>query len=479
MEKSFGLGANTMVAATQNTDDTFLAFKNVGGYLKLSLYGTDVTVKSITLKGNNGEKIAGKATITHSYGSNPSVTMAEEATDEITLDCGAGVTVGSTAETATDFWIVVPPTTFAGGFTITITDKYNGVFNKITTKQFLIERNNIHPMSAVELSNFIPATEYFLDEAGTLLSSVDPKVKNSLTTMKIHGPLNASDIDFIQEIGGTNGNLAELDLTEASIVSGGGYYNDDYQTYNDIIGQKMFVNCSKLTTLLLPKGITQIRQNAFSGCERLNKLVIYDKLSSIQSGAFNNIYSLKTVEIDSNNENFCIIDGIIYDKAITTLIYCPKGLEAVNITIPSTVTALWEGCFQSTTGITGRITVPGSVSSLSRYCFKLSKVKEIVLKEGVTSLNHECFASCWNLTTVTLPSTINNQNLADGAFAGCTSLSDLYIYKEEPGLGLTLSYSKDFINTGEFTLHVPTGCADSYKACEYWSKVKDRIVEMN
>lgn len=64
-EKSFGIGANTMVAVT---DDNFLAFKNVGGYLSFRLYGDNVKVKSLMIKGNNGEKIAGKAFITMPLG---------------------------------------------------------------------------------------------------------------------------------------------------------------------------------------------------------------------------------------------------------------------------------------------------------------------------------------------------------------------------------------------------------------------------
>ena len=36
-ENSFGRGANTMLAVTENVEDTFLGFKNVCGYLKLKL----------------------------------------------------------------------------------------------------------------------------------------------------------------------------------------------------------------------------------------------------------------------------------------------------------------------------------------------------------------------------------------------------------------------------------------------------------
>lgn len=41
---------------TAITDDYFFAFKNVGGYLSLRLYGDNVSVSRITIKGNNGEK---------------------------------------------------------------------------------------------------------------------------------------------------------------------------------------------------------------------------------------------------------------------------------------------------------------------------------------------------------------------------------------------------------------------------------------
>ena len=40
-ENSFGRGANTMLAVTENVEDTFLSFKNTCGYLKLKLYNAE------------------------------------------------------------------------------------------------------------------------------------------------------------------------------------------------------------------------------------------------------------------------------------------------------------------------------------------------------------------------------------------------------------------------------------------------------
>ena len=151
-ENSYGLGDNTMVAVTEDADDTFLSFKNVGGCLKLQLYGDDVTVKSITLMGNDGELISGNATITATYDKTPVVTMADDdATTSITLDCGEkGVKIGSSAEDATAFWMVVPPTTFEEGVTVIVIDTDGKAFAQTTDKQLVIERNVVKPMAAVK-----------------------------------------------------------------------------------------------------------------------------------------------------------------------------------------------------------------------------------------------------------------------------------------------------------------------------------------
>ena len=105
---SFSAGANTMMAVTKNTSDNFLAFKNLCGYLKLKFYGEDVTVKSITIKGNKSEKIAGNATATMAYGNEPTIAMNDDATDTITIDCGEGVTLNNDSENPTIFGLLFP-----------------------------------------------------------------------------------------------------------------------------------------------------------------------------------------------------------------------------------------------------------------------------------------------------------------------------------------------------------------------------------
>ena len=160
-EHSFGIGANTMVAVT---DNNFLAFKNLGGYLQLRLYGDNVSVSSITIQGNNGEKIAGKASVAVGLGAIPAVTMDATATDAITLVCDPPVQLGTNAEQYTDFWFVIPPTTFSQGFTITVIDEIGGVFQKTTTKSLTISRSTIEWMTALEVTpDYTNANVQFAD----------------------------------------------------------------------------------------------------------------------------------------------------------------------------------------------------------------------------------------------------------------------------------------------------------------------------
>ena len=150
---SFGLGANTMVSVSSGN---ILQYKNVGGYLRLSLYGEGVKVSSITLKGNNGEKLAGKATVTMPLNGTPTVTMENDATDEIILLCDTPVALGATAEESKDFWFVVPPVTFSQGFAITVIMTGGEMFVESTSKSITIHRSHLSKMSPMEVIGATP-----------------------------------------------------------------------------------------------------------------------------------------------------------------------------------------------------------------------------------------------------------------------------------------------------------------------------------
>lgn len=118
-ENSFANGAFPMVAVTESLEDHVLRFKNVLGAVKLQFTGKSA-VKSVALKGNNNEVLAGAATVAaHDGFETPSVVVAENGATEVVLECGEGVQLSETEATA--FVLAVAPVNFENGFTVTVT----------------------------------------------------------------------------------------------------------------------------------------------------------------------------------------------------------------------------------------------------------------------------------------------------------------------------------------------------------------------
>ena len=157
-EGSFGQGANTMVAVSE---DNMLRFKNVGGYMVLKFFGENVHVSSVTLEGLNNERLSGKAYWQPTLGAFPEITMDDSASEggtSVTLKCD-NVLLGTTKETATAFWLVVPPTKFTQGFKLTVKGPDGEEFvtvasNPAILDRLYVERNGILRIGAIEVDYF-------------------------------------------------------------------------------------------------------------------------------------------------------------------------------------------------------------------------------------------------------------------------------------------------------------------------------------
>ena len=103
----------------------------------------------------------------------------------------------------------------------------------------------------------------------------------------------------------SDGKLAILDLSETKIVSGGGrylyddYYRDYFYTHDNELGSRAFYNCSGLTSLSLPSGITSIGWEAFSGCSGLTSLSLPSGITSIGGNAFSGCSGLTSLSFPS------------------------------------------------------------------------------------------------------------------------------------------------------------------------------------
>ena len=105
--------------------------------------------------GNNGEKLAGKATITATHDGTPSLAFANDATTTLTLDCGEGVELSEDVNNPTKFWFVLPAITYEDGLTITITDTEGKVMEKSTSNEITIERSTVQPLAAFKVETIV------------------------------------------------------------------------------------------------------------------------------------------------------------------------------------------------------------------------------------------------------------------------------------------------------------------------------------
>lgn len=273
-QSSFGLGANTMVAVTANADDNVLRFKNACGYLKLKLYADNATVKSIELKGNKGEKLAGSAMITAEYDAIPVVTMSSGATTTIKLDCGNGVKLSSNASEPTTFLFVIPAITFAEGFTMSVTDVDGKVYEKTTKKELAIERNMIQPMAALkaEFKATKPANNeiWYTTTDGNKLDLIEDRFGATITKQE--------ERDGVWVV------------TFASDLTALG---KEPATYG------AFESKSTLKSVVLPDSITEIGIYSFFGCAKLESVVLPANLQTIGSQSFVNT-KLTTINIPAS-----------------------------------------------------------------------------------------------------------------------------------------------------------------------------------
>ena len=281
-----------------------------------------------------------------------------------------------------------------------------------------------------------------LDEAGTLPDKIGSAKKYKITNLKIIGEINGTDWRMIRDMAGRNvshdeteGNLSELDLSDASIVPGGDYYITcayfDYpskiHTSYQVIGDLAFEGCSGLTSLKLPSDIRLIGRNAFEGCSGLTSITLPSGVTEIQHSAF----------------------------------YGCSGLT--SITLPSGVTEISNSTFSGCSGLTS-LTLPSGVTEIGSSAFSgCSGLTSLTLPSGVTWIGHFAFKGCSGLTSITLPSGVTE--IGESAFANCSGLTSIYVYAEKmPKLRTNMF---DGCDAKKCTVYVPKGTYDDYWLSEF------------
>lgn len=288
-----------------------------------------------------------------------------------------------------------------------------------------------------------------LETAGTLRDKIGSNEKFSITHLKVSGPINTNDIQYIREMAGcyinTNGSkynasLHHLDLRDAS-YSGDGpmievYGPNEYKYYMYIQAQEnavrtihLFFCLDGLQTVILPNNEEEIGEYMFGLCNNLKNIEIPSRVQTIRSDAFKGCSSLEALQL-------------------------PYGITSLEDAVFADCSSLKE------------INIPSSVTTIGYWAFENCRsLTSITIPDNVTSIGESAFGGCSNLKSLNLPANLNT--IREKAFNGCTSLTRINAKMKDPvTIGEDTFTGLDY---DKCELLVPEGSAEAYRQAAVWS----------
>ena len=242
------------------------------------------------------------------------------------------------------------------------------------------------------------------------------------------------------------------------------------------IGDGAFKNCSGLTSITIPKSVTSIGDSAFDGC---TNLTVYLENGSTLTSNDLGVDESKIVSYHRWNEDNLTWklgeDGTLTISGTGAMknynhnspVYMNSKVK--KVVIEDGVTSIGYFTFYGCGSLTS-ITIPDSVTSIGNNAFCGCGLTSITIPNGVTSIGTYAFSYCSSLTSITIPDGVTS--IGYGAFSDCNSLKTISL-----SCGSTLKRSdfSDQANLVSYTSHILTKTAAKAVTCtengnkEYWT----------
>ena len=267
---------------------------------------------------------------------------------------------------------------------------------------------------------------------------------------------------------------------DGAIITGIGTCTDAYliipeeiEGYKEVsIGDYAFYDCSDLTTVVIPDSVTSIGVSAFKSCSSLTSVnywgtidqwveinfaddyanpVYYTKQLKIKGEVVTEVNLTTATKISAYAFNGCTtLTSIIISNTVTSIGWDAfYGCDSLtSIVIPESVTTIESGMqncplenatipgfvfsYINVSNLKTLVVTSGKIHSLSLY--NCTKLKSVVIGDGVTTIGNTAFGNCTALTSVEIGDGVTT--IGDYAFYGCWSLKTIEIGSSVISIGI-------------------------------------------
>lgn len=215
------------------------------------------------------------------------------------------------------------------------------------------------------------------------------------------------------------------------------------------IGENAFAS-SLLKNIVFENGVETIEEGAFYNCWLTNVNIPASvkniDFPSVFFGSLTMYNKITAINISADNPYFSSVDGVVYNKDMTSLLYYPLYKTGTTFTIPETVVEIGKEAFRNNQYLT-TLKIPDTVKILNDksfygmksltslqigcsaefapWCFtNCEALKTVVISEGVTSISKAVFQGCNNLVEVTIPNSVTKIDYQ--AFNNCNKIKNVY-----------------------------------------------------
>lgn len=353
-------------------------------------------------------------------------------------------------------YFMMPPIDLANKTLKAIIEKDNHYYQEIELTGKNFEAGKAYKLTAKMASEEDVPTAINVETAGSFEATIRAKYGSSLfelTSLKVIGNLNGTDIRFLRKMAGraedgatyaSGKNLIHLDLTDANIVAGGDYYymprsGTKYYTENNVAGDYMFYFCN-LETIKFPNSITKLGANI---CSHLSKPDGNEVVEDNHIGTF---------------------ISIIIPTGVTTMgsFAFAWNQNLKTIEIPDSVKEMGYHTFYRCDSLT-TINIPNSVEKDGAYTFMwCSGLQHVHISENVkyTRIGGWSFLGCQSLTKLTIPANITTIN--SEAFGNTTTPSILKEVHFKSTIPPSLHANSGLPSNCK--IYVPAGSYSTYKS---------------